>query len=315
MPPVKTILFHRAYQGFTGGHLKFNDYLDHADSVNWTRTTIYVDPSSSHDHLWRNHPGLVDTYNPDNADILFIAGTDWRALNPYPDIDNHKTIVNLIQHIRHANPSHELYSYLSRKAVRICVSQQVSDAITATGKCNGPIHTIPNGIALGKLPTPEASTPYNVVIAGLKQPALAKELRSRLELRGISVDCLLQQIPRVDYLKRVGLARIVVTLPNATEGFYLPALEAMAMGVPLICPDCVGNRSFCQNGITCLMPNLDPVDIEKSVLYLLGDVAFANTMRDNALMQSHFYDLRRERQAFLQLLSNFSIQPSAPFAS
>jgi hypothetical protein len=126
MPPVKTILIHRVSQGFTGRHLKFKDYLDRADSVNWTRTTVYVDPSSSHDYLWRDHPGLVDTYNPENPDILFIDGTDWRTLNAYPDIDNHKTIINLIQHIRHAKPSHELYSYLSQKAVRICVSQQAS---------------------------------------------------------------------------------------------------------------------------------------------------------------------------------------------
>ena len=35
--------------------------------------------------------------------------------------------------------------YLSERAIRICVSQEVADAISATGRANGPILTIPNG--------------------------------------------------------------------------------------------------------------------------------------------------------------------------
>jgi glycosyltransferase involved in cell wall biosynthesis len=304
MTSAKTILFHRVYHRFTGGHLKFNDYLDHVSSASWARAHIYVDPSSNSNHLWQEHPGLVATYNPDKADILFIAGTDWRALRAYPGIDRHKTIINLIQGVRHANPKHELYSYLQHKAVRICVSQEVANAITDTGECNGPIHVIPNGIDLDKLPLSGSSPQYDVFIAGLKQPALANELSDRLLLRGISVDCLTQQIPRNDYLNRISLARIVVALPYAAEGFYLPALEVMAMGISLICPDCIGNRSFCQDGITCLMPSLDPVHIEQSVLRLLNNAMLATDLRTNALHQSRFYDTIRERQAFLQILSD-----------
>ena len=43
-------------------------------------------------------------------------------------------------------------------------------------------------------------------------------------------------------------ARVTVLVPNPKEGFYLPALEAMALGTIVVCPDCVGNRSFCVAG-------------------------------------------------------------------
>ena len=38
------------------------------------------------------------------------------------------------------------------------------------------------------------------------------------------------------------------------EGFYLPAIEAMAMGHIPIGPACVGNRDYCKNGYNSLIP-------------------------------------------------------------
>ena len=43
-------------------------------------------------------------------------------------------------------------------------------------------------------------------------------------------------------------------LPNETEGFYLPALEGMALGTIVVCPDCVGNRSFCLPQVNAFRP-------------------------------------------------------------
>src|SRR5438552_2195391 len=80
--------------------------------------------------------------------ILFLAGTDWRGV---PELDRShfpKPIINLVQHPRHAEPNSELRNFLRNRAVRICVSQEVADAITATGEVNGPVFTIPNAIEL-----------------------------------------------------------------------------------------------------------------------------------------------------------------------
>jgi len=48
-----------------------------------------------------------------------------------------------------------------------------------------------------------------------------------------------------------------VFLPNQKEGegFYLPALEGMAVGTLVIFPDCIGNRSFCLSGYNCFRPD------------------------------------------------------------
>jgi glycosyltransferase involved in cell wall biosynthesis len=297
-----SILFHRYFQGFTGGHMKVKDYMSHIDTSNWIRSRVFVDSSSNPNHLWQGHPGLVQSYNPVDADILFIAGIDWRALKPFPNIENQKIIINFIQHVRHADPTKELFRYLSHKAIRICVSQEVADAIGSTGLCNGPIYTIPNGIDFAILPKSRRPPDYDVAIAGLKCPQLARELSQRLSLRRLSVDCLIEQIPRNQYLERISRCNVVVTLPAPTEGFYLPALEAMAMGVALVCPDCVGNRSFCHDGITCLIPHSDPASIEESVIRLLRDNELADRLRSNAAQQCLYHDIYRERNAFLQLL-------------
>ena len=103
-----------------------------------------MDLGSRADHLWLDLTGLVNQYDPSSADVLFLAGMDWRALEAHPGIEERIPVINLIQHIRHSDPNQELYTFLSRRATRICVSQEVAKAITETGRCNGPVHSIEN---------------------------------------------------------------------------------------------------------------------------------------------------------------------------
>ena len=63
------------------------------------------------------------------------------------------------------------------------------------------------------------------------------------------------------------------------EGFYLPALEAMALGSLVICPDCIGNRSFCLPGRNCFRPNYDLNSVIDSVQS--AEKAKAVCRRDN----------------------------------
>ena len=55
----------------------------------------------------------------------------------------------------------------------------------------------------------------------------------------------------------MGRARVTVLVPNPKEGFYLPGVEAMAAGTLVVCPDCVGNRSYCMDGENCFRPAYD----------------------------------------------------------
>jgi glycosyltransferase involved in cell wall biosynthesis len=177
-----------------------------------------------------------------------------------------------------------------------------------TELCNGPIHTIENGIDLSLLPPPP-SDQQGVLIAGLKNPELAKSLCDRLRGHSIEVECLTSHIPRSVYLEKLSKTRIAVTLPNKTEGFYLPALEAMAMGLALVCPDCVGNRSFCRDCVTCLMPEMDLKSLEAASLRLVEDTDLSQRLRTNALAQSRLHSIEMERGLFLNLMRRIVDEP------
>lgn len=298
---VKSVLFHRSYRRFQGGHLKVRDYFDHVQSMSEFSPAIYIDPLSISSHLWTDVQ-IVRAYDPEAADILFIAGMDWGALTPYPGIELRKPVINLIQHLRHSSPTHPLYQYLARPAIRICVSEAVRDAIHATGRCNGPLYVIRNGVDFSKL-TRHGDRTVDVFVAALKSPALGADLAGRLRGRGIMVDLLTTPVDRVEFIARMANASIAVTLPNKTEGFFLPALEAMFLGCALVCPDARGNRGFCIDGETCLMPPSTAIAMERAVIELLSNRPLQQEITNNARRISLGYDLLRERAEFQPILA------------
>jgi glycosyltransferase involved in cell wall biosynthesis len=76
----------------------------------------------------------------------------------------------------------------------------------------------------------------------------------------------------------------------------------MAMGLAVVCPDCVGIRSFCRDGLTCLMPNMDLQSLEAAIFRLINDTELSQCLRTNALAQSRLHSLERERGVFLDLM-------------
>lgn len=302
---IKKVLFHRHYQTFSGGHLKVLDYFRHTQAAEGYGAEIYLTQDSQFDHPWRDEAGQVDRYRPLEADALFIAGMDWQALDAYPGIEESIPVINLIQHVRHASPNHAVHRFLVRRATRICVSAEVADALHATGVCNGPIHTIPNCIDRTLMPPrpQHASIPtVDAFICGYKRPDLATDVANRLARQGLSVDCITTPIPRHDFLVRMLRSRLVILLPHLEEGFYLPALEAMAMGCLVICPDCIGNRAFCINEVTALVPDHDAAAIEVAVTRLMRSPALADCLLRGASSVSQRFDIDTERRAYHRIL-------------
>jgi hypothetical protein len=76
------VLFHRDFRAFTGGHLKVWDYFNHVASSPTHEARITFSPESKWDSTnpWFNSRGYVVEWEPAKADMLFLAGTDWRAL-------------------------------------------------------------------------------------------------------------------------------------------------------------------------------------------------------------------------------------------
>jgi hypothetical protein len=271
---IPTLLFLRDYHAFQGGHLKVADYIAHTRTGGLWTPQLFMTPGSRSDHPFPRD-AIVPRWNPAQADALFVAGMDWLHLPS--GIEDHVPVINLIQHPRHAVPDDPRAVFLTRRATRIGVSEEVSEAIRATGRANGPIHTIPAGVCLPPLPwVQERSIP--VLICGLKNPALARSTALALLDRGASAMVLTHALPRADYLLVLAQTRIAITLPDATEGFYLPALEAMAAGCAVICPDALGNRSFCRHGETCLMPQATPQALTLAALSLMAAPALTNRL-------------------------------------
>jgi len=303
MANKKTLLFYRSYHEFRGGHLKVFDYFRHAQSSDTCTPQIYVESTGSQPHPWTGLQGIVRSYVPERADCLFLAGLDWEMLHDHPGIEERIPVINLIQGLRHADPNDRRFSFLGRKAIRICVSEQVKDALVETGQCNGPIHVISNGIDTSQMSHTKPASIANVLISGLKQPKLAVELHTRLLRRGLAVDISTEPLPRPEYLAKIADSSIVVTLPNPSEGFFLPALEAMAMGKIVICPNCIGNRSFCLDEVTCLMPAMQVDELEASVLRIYRDQDLADKLRESGKSMSMNYTMAKERHSFHAILN------------
>ena len=265
---ARTVWFHRRHARLTGGRLKHSNYYQHVLRMpGFTpRITFSREPSvESHiresRELWPAGDGVVaERWEPAARDVFFIAGLDWRYLlgNGLGALENPR--INLVQHVRHADEGTELYRYLPERAIRICVSQEVADAVSATGRAKGPVLTIPNGIDVTPFEPDGDGSParyetrrHAITIVGYKSPDLARTLSSLLDAEQIEHLLVTDFLDRSEFLALLADSRIAVCLPHRTEGFYLPAVEAMASGCLVVTLDCIGNRGFCHHGENCLI--------------------------------------------------------------
>ena len=306
------VLFYRRYRSFSGGHLKVWDYFTHVrqspqhvphvffsdDSV-WDATNPWVGAAEHRLGSWRT----------EDADVLFLAGGDWTAITEQVRRRPPVPVINLVQHVRHGDPANRRYRFLEHRAIRICVSQEVADAVAKSGRVNGPLFVIPNGVdsELFSTPTPEDRRDIDILIAGLKQPELAERLRPEIESLAPRVEVLTTRLPRAEFLSRLSRSVVTVFLPNPTEGFYLPALEGMGLGTLVVCPDCAGNRSFCLPGRNSFRPEHREsaiLDAVKASLRL--SAADRREMLSTARATAFQHSLAAERSAFLAILNNLA---------
>lgn len=301
----KKILFYRDIVAPHGGHHKVADYFDHVRTAAGYTADIAFSERSRWDSTnpWFPEFQLLQVqFEPQDYDYVFLAGTDWQMYLS-KELEIKKPVINLIQHVRHAEPAEDVHQFLSQPAIRICVSQEVADAILATDKVNGPVITIPNGLSLPEL---GAEKSWDVLILGIKQPALALQLAESLvplDLRVLIVD---KWIPRADLYAQMAASRVALLLPNPTEGFYLPALEAMHFCDLVVVPDAVGNRGFCIDGKNCLIPdyNLDALLLAFiKARYLLSDSNKLSSYKTAARETIEQFSSGQERNKFHAVLS------------
>jgi len=316
-PPTRTVWFHRQYERFTGGHVKHAHYYEHVSRLSGHARRIVFTRMSDHGRLAGEQAELwpttrnerAEAWQPERGDILFLAGTDWRYYDQAGLADRDIPRINLIQGVRHGHVGTELHGYLDRRAVRICVSDEVALTIGATRRVNGPVVTIPNGTECSASPVDCRGAvgfddrPETVAIVGYKRRDLAAALSSLLDDAGIVHITLDGFINRDAFLGLLERTRVAVCLPRAEEGFYLPALEAMAKGCTVVTLDCVGNRGFCSHGYNCLVSEDDPTKLARATTTAVGlPVPDRHGLHINAAATVKAHSLQAERQRFHELL-------------
>lgn len=311
MNKAQSIYFYREYNGFTGGHLKVWDYFNHIRLAGDYLPYIFMEPGGD---VSENNPFIslkqyqLSEWIPSRADLLFIGGSDWFSL-PFPERQNwQKPIINLIQGFRHSIPDTPLFDFLSNHAIRICVSQEVTNSILATGKVNGPVFTIPNGIDTTLFPKQKHFHDRTVdfLIVGTKKPELALKIEQQLYELFLDkkIKTITDWIPRKDLLDLFSDSKVSVFLPQEKEGFYLPALEGMALKTIVICPDCEGNRSYCKNGLNCIIPSYKLNGIMASIKTAFNmNFTEIKNMIENAYLTSSSHNIDAEHKSFLNILN------------
>ena len=306
MADDKRIYFYVRYRKFHGGHLKVRDYFDHVQALPGYQAGIVFSPRTTWDEAnpWLDVREHAVNLNVAGApDYHFVAGMRWDWMDQALGGEPAEPVLNLVQHVRHGDPRDPRYQYLSRPAIRICVSEEVAASVRNAGVANGPIVTIPNGIPALAMPQAPPVVDTDVTILAVKQPATGERLAAALRDQGRRVELVDGYLPRNAFLAQMRRARAVLCLPNPTEGFYLPALEAMTMGAIVVCPDCIGNRSFCIAGVTAIMPPYAEPDLVAGVDAALGlSAADATRLREAGTAIAAQHTLARERASFAGVL-------------
>lgn len=296
---IQKILFIRDFKQFQGGHLKYFHYIQHVKNYSNYCIDLYLTPESlpSNEIEWNRVANIITTPKWEDYSVVFVAGIDWKLVPT--NLSPSTIIINLIQGISHSNVNDIKYQYLGRKAIRICVSHEVQKAILETKQVVGQVFTIPAAIDIVNINVNPNKKNHSVIIDGIKNKGLAIQIKNYLSKLGINSIVIKNRLPRKNYLSIIQSAHYVLFLPCRAEGFYLPALEAMAMGKIVICPDVFGNREYCIDGLNCFNPTYDYTSIKKSLeTALVINASSAIEMKLAAIDTSSRFSLATEGQMF-----------------
>lgn len=307
---MKTVLFYRHFERFAGHHLKVWHYFNHVLAAPGHTARVQFSRESRMDDTnpWTSVPELVlDGDARLEPDLWFLSGMDWRRVDPGARVESPVPIINLIQHPTNFDPDNPRFGFLSNRAIRICISPEVAEGVEATGLVNGPLFVIPDGIDLEQVTAVGGSRPRDIgiLVAGFKNPATARSLAARLARPGRVVRLIDRRLRhRSEFLELLARAQVTVFLPQAVEGFYLPAIEGMALGTLVVCPDVLGNRSFCRHEENCFRPAYEEDALLAAAERALGELSDLGALLAEGRRTAAGHDLSRERAAFLPILDS-----------
>lgn len=304
----RRMLFVRDFVAYSGGHGKVFDWFRHIENhPDWT-CSVWLTPRSrrTSDNPWvaAGIETLSDDRCPVEAfDALFLAGLDWNWAEPIQG----QPVINLIQSMRHADSHDPRYPFLSRPAIRIAVSKEIARAITNVGCASSSVIVIPAAVDVPELQATAArarAVPGHspILVDATKDIALGLEVTDLLRRAGVACNCLVEPLPREEYLRQLARATVAVVLPAMTEGFYLPALEAMAMGVPVVSCDAGGNREYLRPDVNALVAAREPQALANAAAMLADCKSLCGSLVGAGVATAARFDLPNERHLVHKML-------------
>jgi hypothetical protein len=299
---MRRILFTRKIRKVSGGQIKVRDYFDHCLAHPDVEPFIWFGPGSDRTarSLWADVEGgrLVSDRDALAFDAAFVAGRDWRWLSG----KGLPQVINLVQHVKHADADDPRFPYLQRPALRICVSEAVREAISPHAA--GEVTTVPAGVPLDLFRATGTREPGAVLVLATKQPKFGRRLTQALRAEGTPITLLDEPVARRDFATMLQRAEVFVGLPNEREGLYLPGIEALAAGACLVCADAAGNSGYCIDGESALVPAAGDLDEHvQAVRKLLSDRGLRDSLRRRGRAIAEAHSLEAERDAFFGVLA------------
>lgn len=301
----------------SGALLKICDYMEHSLEFDALNTRIYVPrendfPSLPESPLFTVRHRIQHSIDWPQVAVMVIYGWGWERFIPAQFSDNPPFIIfYIVQSFARLDPSDKRFTNLKSPAVRICVSAPLRSALNNIDGVNGPVHVIPAGIRVSEVQeSAERNRDIDVCIVGLKNPQLASSIERYFLHQRFKVCLLTERVSRTSFLNKISRARVATFLPEPVEGFYLPALEAMALGTLVVCPDVRGN-DYVIDGHNAVVPAYSLEAIVTAVefsLRLSSDVTTVITKNAKVTALSH--DIHNERAAFQRLLRRALTDPT-----
>ncbi|WP_102798335.1 glycosyltransferase [Bowmanella denitrificans] len=297
---ITTVSFYRRYHGYTGGHQKVRDYLEHMLALDNMSATLWLENRARiQTKLFDGIDGVTyqERYCPEQADIVFLAGLDWQGYLPH--FNESQPRLNLIQHVRHGDAGHPLFAFLQHRAVRLCVSEAVRQAILPYA--NGPCITVKMG---HRIPNLTCKKQHQLYILATKAPQLGQQVAEAATRQGLKVLLHCQPVERQEVHLAMARSLVTLTLPNKTEGFFLPGIEAMALSDWAIVPDCIASREYTLNGANISSCERDPEACLEAVLKALQTRrgVLGAIRRWQGAKLAHGYSIGAERKALHQIM-------------
>lgn len=308
--PKRTLLFRRKLDSFSGGHLKVWHYFVHATHSDAFEPKIHFTSGSRWDdqNPWRDSgPEWFGSWDLEGVGALFLGAHDWLAVPEHLRWRAPFPIFNIIQGMGHLCRGDPRHGYLAYPAIRICVNPVLAEAVRNTPHVRGPVLHIPMGIDdVGAVASRSGvdGDDCDILIAGMKAPELAQELQARCLRRGLKVRSLTRPLPRPTFLASLSRCRVAVLLPRPDEGFFLPAVEAMALGCTVVCVATPAICAYARHGENCRLARGDAESMEAEILAVLDLTPDgAARLRAGGFRTAELHSMDAERRAFLEALA------------